>query len=544
LGYPLEMRETIKRLEATRAFRLKQEIPRLTMAERTNLLEGYHPDFRTEGVCQVRIGPNKGERMQKELTDLLEASGRLDPGRVDLTRVDFDVDVLVIGGGGAGVTTALLAHENGSRVLLATKLRLGDSNTIMAEGGIAAATQANDSLNLHFLDTMGGGLFQNKRDLVRALIEDAPLIVEWLKDLGAMFDTHPNGDLVVSFAGGHCRRRVHSCKDLSGLEFMRVLRDEFYNKGIEVLEFSPAIELMLDENGRCAGAVLLNLETNELLLVRAKAVVLATGGIGRLHPNKYPTTNHYGATADGLVLAYRAGAPLLHMDAIQYHPTGAAWPEQMLGQLITEALRGNGAQLVNKDGERFINELETRDVTSSAVIREVRERKKGIKTPTGMEGVWLDVALIDIRGGAGKLDRMFAGIVHRFKEYGIDVHKEPLLVFPTQHYQNGGVEIGPDGQTSIPGLYAAGEVAGGVQGRNRLGGNSLVDIFVFGRRAGKAAAEYAKRTELPTSLNLEHVRKYQQELAEAGIRQGLRSPLLLPDYTRPEIKKHTAACGA
>jgi len=536
-GYPNEMRASIKRLEATRAFRLQQDIPRLTPEQKAQLLEQCHPDFRPEGMRPVRVGPNKGQRMQNELVDLLEGYGRLDPDRVDLQRVDRDVDVLVVGGGGGGVTAALLAHEHGARVLLTTKLRLGDANTIMAEGGIAAATQPNDSPYRHYLDTIGGGRFQNKRELVHALVHDAPLVVEWLKDLGAMFDTHPNGDLVVSFAGGQCRRRVHSCKDLSGLEFMRVLRDELYNKRIEVLEFSPVVELVLDDHGRCAGAILLNLETGEHTLVRARAVILATGGIGRLHPNQFPTTNHYGATADGLVIAYRAGAPLLHMDAIQYHPTGAAWPEQMLGQLITEALRGNGAQLVNVDGDRFINELETRDLTSSAIIREVRDRKKGIRTPTGMEGVWLDTALIDIRGGAGKLDRMFAGIVHRFKEYGIDVHKEPILVFPTQHYQNGGVEIDALGRTSIMGLFAAGEVSGGVQGRNRLGGNSLVDIFVFGRRAGKAAAEYAREAAPAGSLSLDHVRRYHRELAEAGIPKGKLSPMLLPDYTRPEVRE-------
>ncbi|HHW43288.1 MAG TPA: FAD-binding protein, partial [Desulfotomaculum sp.] len=446
MGYPEAMQESIKKLEATRAFRLQQEIPRLTPEEKNRLLEQCHPDFRPDGMRPVRVGPNRGQRMQNELVDLLEAYSRIDPDRVDLSRVDYDVDVLVVGGGGGGATAALIAHENGARVLLATKLRLGDANTMMAEGGIAAATQPNDSPYLHFLDTIGGGRFQNKRELVRALVHDAPLIVEWLKDLGAMFDTHPGGDLVVSFAGGHCRRRVHSCKDLSGMEFMRVIRDELWNRRIAVLEFSPAVELLLDEGGRCAGAVLMNLETGEHLIVRARAVILATGGIGRLHPNRFPTTNHYGATADGLVIAYRAGARLLHMDAIQYHPTGAAWPEQMLGQLITEALRGNGAQLVNVHGERFINELETRDLTSSAIIREVRDRKKGVRTPTGMEGVWLDTPLIDIRGGEGKLDRMFAGIVHRFREYGIDVHKEPILVFPTQHYQNGGVEIDPEGK--------------------------------------------------------------------------------------------------
>lgn len=539
MGYPTEMQESIRKLESTRSFRLQQEIPRLTYEEKLRLLEQCHPDFRADGIRPVRVGPNKGERIQNELVDLLEAYSRIDPDRVNLRHIDYDVDILVVGGGGGGATAALIANENGANVLLATKLRLGDSNTIMAEGGIAAATQPNDSPYWHYIDTIGGGRFQNKRDLVWVLVHDAPLIVEWLKDLGVMFNTHPNGELAISHAGGHCRRRIHACKDLTGMEIMRVLRDELWNRRVEVLEFSPAVELLLDERGRCAGAILMNLETREHIIVRAKAVILATGGIGRLHPNKFPTTNHYGATADGVVIAYRAGARLLHMDVIQYHPTGIVWPDQLLGQLITEAMRGNGAQLVNVHGERFINELETRDLTASAIIREVKFRNNGIKTPTGLEGVWLDAPLIDIRGGEGKLDRMFGGIVHRFAEYGIDVHKEPILVFPTQHYQNGGVEIDPEGRTNIPGLFAIGEVSGGVQGKNRLGGNSLLDIFVFGRRAGKVAALFAKEVHLPEKLTLDHVRRYHRELAAIGVEKRQVSPLLLPDYRRPEVKERS-----
>ncbi|GAB6154615.1 hypothetical protein JCM17380_33650 [Desulfosporosinus burensis] len=535
-GYPASMQESIKKLEHTRRLRLTQEIPRLSFAEREQLLKACHPDYRVDSIKEVRVGANQGEKLTNNLVDLLEARSRIDPDRVDLTQIDFEVDVLVIGGGGGGISAALVAHENNAKVLLVTKLRLGDSNTIMAEGGIAAATQANDTLERHFMDTIGGGRFQNKRDLVEVLVHDAPYTVEWLKDLGCMFDTHANGDLVVSFAGGHQRKRVHSCKDLSGMEFLRVVRDELYNKEIPILEFSPAVEILLDEKGQCAGAVLFNLETETYVIVRAKAVILATGGIGRLHPNGFPTTNHYGATADGLVMAYRAGANLLHMDAIQFHPTGAMWPDQMLGQLITEACRGNGAHLVNKNGERFINELETRDTVSSAILREVLDRGNGVKPPAKGEGVWLDTPLINIRGDVGKLDRMFAGIVHRFHQYGIDVRKEPILVFPTQHYQNGGVEINPQSRTSVPGLYAAGECSGGVQGRNRLGGNSLLDIFVFGRISGKDAVDYLQTAKIGT-LTLQHVRAYHHQLDLAGISNNLQSPLLLPDYIRDEVKQ-------
>ncbi|MEL7568288.1 MAG: FAD-binding protein [Dehalobacterium sp.] len=539
-GYPLIMQESIKKLEQTRSFRLSQEIPRMSFAEREALLHEWHPDYRPDSIKEVRLGPNKGEKLTNKLVDLLEGRSCVDPEKVDLTKNDYEVDVLVIGAGGGGVTAALIAHEKGAKVLMATKLRMGDSNTIMAEGGIAAATQTNDSLDRHFLDTMGGGRFKNKKDVVSVLVHDAPLIVEWLKDLGCMFDTKDNGDFVVSFAGGHQRRRVHSCKDLSGMEFMRVIRDEFRNKKIPLLEFTPAVDLLLDDEGKCAGAVLQNIETGEYLVVKAKAVILATGGIGRLHPCGFPTTNHYGATADGLVIAYRAGANLLHMGNIQFHPTGAMWPEQMLGQLITEACRGNGAQLVNVKGERFINELETRDTVSSGILREVLGRGNGVPTPTGRHGIWLDTPLINIRGDAGKLDRMFAGIVHRFNEYGINVREEPILIFPTQHYQNGGVEIDPDARTKVPGLYAAGECSGGVQGINRLGGTSLLDIFVFGHRSANSAVDYIKTAKVGTP-SLKHIVKYHQELDDLEIHNGLTSPILLPDYTREETKARSAS---
>jgi succinate dehydrogenase / fumarate reductase flavoprotein subunit len=202
-----------------------------------------------------------------------------------------------------------------------------------------------------------------------------------------MFDREKDGTLICSLAGGQSRKRIHSAKDYSGLEMMRVLRDECRNREIPVLEYCPAVELLTDEHGRCAGAILFNFDTERYLVVRARTVILATGGIGRLHIQGFPTTNHYGATADGLVVAYRAGARLLYMDAIQYHPTGAAWPEQMLGWLCTEALRGTGAHLVNVEGKRFINELETRDATSSAIIREVDHRRR---SDSGRQpGVWL-----------------------------------------------------------------------------------------------------------------------------------------------------------
>lgn len=533
-GYPGELLGSIARAAESRQARMNVEFPRLTPDQKSDLLASFHPDYRLESKRELRLGPNRGEKVPQELADLLEGKSRIDPGRFCLDHADYETDVLVVGGGGAGCTAALEARERGARVLFATKLRLGDSNTIMAEGGIAAATEPEDSPMLHYLDTLGGGRYENVPELVEALVLDAPLVVEWLENLGVVFDRRPDGSILTHAPGGHCRRRSHSCKDLTGLEIMRVLRDEVRNKDIEVLEFCPLVELILDESGNCAGAILYNFDNQEYLIVRAGAVILATGGMGRLHINRFPTSNHYGATADGLVVAYRAGAPLLYVDAVQYHPTGVAWPEQMLGYLITEALRAHGAHLINARGERFVNELETRDAVASAIIRECREGR-GVTTPTGTEGVWLDTAMIDIIGGRGKMAHQFTGICKRFASYGIDVTKDPILVYPTQHYQNGGVKHDSRGKTGLPGLFVAGEVGGGVHGRNRLGANSLVDIFVFGRRAGETAALHAIGAPRG-KMTLDHVSRFHGELSEAGIGGPVLSPLLIPDYLSPESK--------
>jgi aspartate oxidase len=529
MPYPIEMQDSVRKVEASREGRLGQGFPRLHLAEKAKLLETYHPDFRTSEKTEIRVGPNKGGLAPKELVRLLEAPSRLDPAQVDLEKVDYKTDVLVIGAGGGGVTAALFAKENGAEVLLATKLRLGDSNTIMAEGGIGAATLPEDSPIIHYIDTMMGGRGKNIPELVEALVNDAPFIVEWLTNLGVIFDRHPDGSYFTHMPAGHSRKRSHSVKDITGLEIMRVLCDEIRNQGIEVLEFTPAVELVLDDQGRCAGAVLFNFDTEQYSVVQAKATLIATGGIGRLHIQGFPTSNHYGATADGLVMAYRAGAKMLYVDYIQYHPTGVAWPEQMLGLLISEAVRAQGAQVVNGEGELFVDRLETRDALSAAIIRECGERGKGALSPTGMVGVWLDTPIIDRIGGEGTFLRRFAGIHSRFKKYDIDPIREPILVYPTQHYQNGGIQTSVNGETNVPNLYVAGEVAGGVHGHNRLGSNSLVDIFVFGRRAGREIGQRIKEVKVG-KLSLSHMKTYQESLREAGIVSNTRSPLLLPDY--------------
>jgi succinate dehydrogenase / fumarate reductase flavoprotein subunit len=530
--YPAYMEESIRKVEATRERRLKETFPRITDEEKAALLQGYHPDFVEEGMRELMVGPNKGERTPNEIADLLEGNSSINPDKINLDKIDYDVDVLVIGGGGAGAAAALLAQENGASVLLTTKLRLGDANTVGAQAGTQAADRPNDSPAIHYLDTVGGGGFNNVPELVEALVMDAPSVIKWLEKLGVNWDKMPDGTMHELSGGGASRLRLHSARDYTGLEEMRVLRDEIQNRRINYLEFSPAIELIMDDKGQIGGVMLVNLETNELSLVRARAVVMATGGAGRLHIQDFPTTNHYGATADGLVLAYRVGAQLIFMDTMQYHPTGAAYPVQILGQLVTEKVRTLGAQLVSIDGEQFIMHLESRDVVASANIRECRERHKGVVTPTGEAGVWLDSPMIDIIRGEGTIARELPTMVRQFKRFNIDITREPMLVYPTLHYQNGGIKINTDGATTVPGLFAAGECEGGVHGRNRLAGNSTLDIFVFGRRAGRAAARYAKEVK-QSPLTLEHVRRWQKKLKRAGLAQSRPiSPLLLPNYAR------------
>jgi succinate dehydrogenase/fumarate reductase flavoprotein subunit len=530
--YPAYMEESIRKVEASRERRLKETFPRITDEEKPTLLREFHPDFIKEGMRKLLVGPNQGEPAPNEVADLLEGNCRVSPDKINLGKVDYEVDVLIIGCGGAGASAALLAQENGAKTLLVTKLRLGDANTVGAQAGTQAADRPNDSPAIHYLDTMGGGRFTNIPELVEALVRDAPSVIKWLEELGVNWDKNPDGSMHELSGGGASRLRLHSARDYTGLEEMRVLRDEVRNRCIDYLEFSPAIELIMDDKGQIAGAILVNLETNELILVKAKAVIMATGGAGRLHVQGFPTTNHYGATADGLVLTYRVGAELIFMDTMQYHPTGAAYPVQILGQLVTEKVRTLGAQLVNAEGEQFIMPLEPRDVVASANIRECKERLKGITAPTGEVGVWLDSPMIDLLRGEGTIARELPAMVRQFGRFNINIAKEPMLVYPTLHYQNGGIKINPEGATTVPGLFAAGECAGGIHGRNRLIGNSTLDIFVFGRRAGRAAAQYAKEAK-PGTLALDHVRRWQSGLKKAGINESRpATPLLLPNYAR------------
>ena len=539
--YNNELDELAKIVAEKREANIKFEATRLTAEEKDTILKENHPDNIPSQFEQIKIGPNKGEKAPIELTKVLEGKPRLSSKDVNLDNVDYTADVLVIGGGGSGTSAAIMASEAGAKVLLVTKLRVGDANTMMAEGGIQAADKPNDSPAQHYLDAFGGGHFDGVPELVYTLVNKAPEAIKWLNDLGVEFDKEADGTMVTTHGGGTSRKRMHACKDYSGAEIMRTLRDEAFNraKDIEIVDFTAAIEIIKDDKGNAAGAVLMNMETGEIRIAKAKVVVIATGGAGRMHYQNFPTSNHYGATADGLVLAYRAGAKLLYQDSLQYHPTGAAYPAQILGALVTEKVRSLGAKLINAKGEVYIHPLETRDVNASGIIKQCKIGN-GIKTAIS-EGVWLDTPMIEAIHGEGTIEKRIPAMLRMFGKYGIDIRKEPILVYPTLHYQNGGVKINKDCQTSVPNLLVAGEAAGGIHGTNRLMGNSLLDVVVFGRQAGMAAGRMFKDISMPEKLTLKHVDDFEAERASAGITDETPSPKLLPSYTHGNPKLEMGA---
>lgn len=529
MSYTKQLTGLIENVEKTREARIEQKVEPLNLAAREKLLTDYHPDYIESGKRALRYGPNKGDKIAHEIADVLEAYSFINPDLINLGNADDDVDVLVIGAGGAGMAAAIEASQAGAKVLLITKLRLGDANTVMAQGGIQAADKAVDSPVRHYLDVMGGGHFTNDPELVRTLTENAPETIHWLEELGVIFDKKSSGELKTIHGGGTSRKRMHSSRDYSGLEICRVIRDKFLNSHIPYHNFTSVVEFIKDDSGKIGGVVTYNMDMHKYSVCRAKTIIIATGGIGRLHIQNFPCSNHYGATGDGIVLGYRAGLPLRFMHAIQYHPTGAAYPNQMLGILVTEKVRGLGAQLVNCDGERFIYELQSRDVVASGIIREVQGRGKGVPTAFGVEGVWLDSPLIDSVHGVGTVQKELPAMYKQFEKFGIKIDQQPILVYPTQHYQNGGIKINTYAQTDISNLYAAGEVSGGIHGENRLMGNSLLDILVFGRRAGKHAAESAKQINLG-KLSLDFVREHNEEMKKLDVPASRKSPILLPTY--------------
>jgi succinate dehydrogenase / fumarate reductase flavoprotein subunit len=539
-GYPEYMQESLRLVEKTRAERVDASFQAMSADEKQDILRNWHPDYKMDQKRRLKIGTSAGELMPHEVVDNLEAHTLVRPEEIDLTYIVHDVDVLIIGAGGAGLSAALIAHDAGippESILIVQKLRLGDANSKMSQGGIQAADAPDDSPTIHYLDVIGGGHYANKPELVEVMVKEGPEVIKWHEELGVLYDKLEDGSMQLAAGGGTSRKRMHSCKDYTGLEITRVLVDEFLSREISYVELTAAAELIKDDRGQVAGAVLYDLDSDEYYVARAKSTILATGGFGRLHIQGFETTNHYGATNDGVVMAYHAGARLRDLDSTQFHPTGAAFPEQIVGQLCTEKLRGRGAQPVNKHGELFVYPLETRDVEASALIRECYGRENGIVTPTGMRGVWLDTPLIDVKNGEGTIEREFAAMFRTFNKFGIDIRKEPMLVYPTLHYQNGGVEINVKCETNVPGLYAAGEVCGGIHGKNRLMGNSQLDLYVFGRRAGRFAAERAKKATVG-ELTLSHLDEYEKMISTAGIETDRRAPLLIPEYRGKRALEH------
>ena len=434
----------------------------------------------------------------------------------------FEHDVLVIGAGGAGLRAAIEASAAGARVGLVCKSLLGKAHTVMAEGGIAAAlanVDERDNWKVHFADTMRGGQYVNQWRMAELHAKEAPDRVRELEAWGAVFDRTKDGRILQRHFGGHKYPRLAHVGDRTGLEMIRTLQDHGVHQGIDV-HMEHTILSLLKDGDRVVGAFGYERERGRFKIFGAKAVVLATGGIGRAYKI---TSNSWEYTGDGHALAYEAGADLIDMEFVQFHPTGMVWPPSVMGILVTEGVRGEGGILLNKDGKRFMfesipenyqahtadneeegwrycqghkdarrpPELLTRDHVSRCIVREIKE---GRGSPHG--GVYLDISWIKQKmpNAAEHIKRKLPSMYHQFKQLGdIDITDEPMEVGPTTHYIMGGVRVDPDTQmTRLTGLFAAGECAAGINGANRLGGNSLSDLLVFGKRAGEFAAKFAR----------------------------------------------------
>ncbi|HLK05274.1 MAG TPA: succinate dehydrogenase flavoprotein subunit [Candidatus Acidoferrum sp.] len=419
-------------------------------------------------------------------------------------------DVLIIGAGGAGLRAAIEAIAQGARVGLVCKSLLGKAHTVMAEGGIAAA-MANvdkaDDWRTHFCDTMRGGKFVNNWRMAQLHAQEAPDRVRELEQWGALFDRTPTGDILQRAFGGHTFKRLCHVGDRTGLELIRTLQDRGVELGIDVF-MECTITRLLKDGDRVAGAFGYWREQGRFVAFKAKSVVIATGGIGKAWR---VTSNSWEYTADGMALAYEAGAELMDMEFVQFHPTGMVWPPGVQGILVTEAVRGEGGILRNKMGERFMEkydpkrmELSTRDVVARSIYTEVKE---GRGTEHG--GAYLDISHKPAEYVKKKLPSMY----HQFKELAdVDITKGPMEVGPTCHYMMGGIRVEAETAVStVPGLFAAGEAAAGLHGSNRLGGNSLSDLLVFGRRAGKSAAEFAGRASA-TKIDPEQLEQAEGEM--------------------------------
>ncbi len=440
----------------------------------------------------------------------------------------FEFDVLVIGAGGAGLRAAIEASASGVKVGLICKSLLGKAHTVMAEGGMAAAmgnVDDRDNWRVHFADTMRGGQYVNNWRMAELHAKEAPARVRELEAWGAVFDRTKDGKILQRNFGGHRYPRLAHVGDRTGLELIRTLQDHGIHQGIEVF-MEHTIVTLLKDGGRVAGAFGYDRERGRFKIFKAKAIVIATGGIGRAYKI---TSNSWEYTGDGQSLAYYAGAELMDMEFVQFHPTGMIWPPSVMGILVTEGVRGEGGVLKNKEGRRFMfddipdnyrgqtstdpeegwrytqgdknakrpPELLTRDHVARCIMREV---KAGRGSPHG--GVFLDIAWIKekLPNAAEHIRKKLPSMYHQFMQLAnLDITKEPMEIGPTTHYMMGGIRVNGDSQMSnVPGLFAAGEAAAGLHGANRLGGNSLSDLIVFGKRAGEFAAKFAKENAAAT----------------------------------------------
>jgi len=403
-----------------------------------------------------------------------------------------DYDVIIVGAGGAGLRAAIASSQAGAKTAVICKSLLGKAHTVMAEGGVAASlgnVDDYDDWKLHFADTWEGGKYINNWRMVEIFAKEAPDRVMELERWGAIFDRTAKGYINQRPFGSHRARRLAHIGDRTGLEIIRTLQDKGIHSGIDVFMEYTLTRLLKDAEGRVSGAFGYRREDGRFVLFRTKAVVMATGGWGKAYKI---TSNSWESTGDGVAMAFEAGAELVDMEMVQFHPTGMVWPPGVRGILVTEAVRGEGGRLYNNDGTRFMLEydpkkleLSTRDVVARSIYKEVQA---GRGTPHG--GAFLDIT----HRGADYIKRKLPSMYEQFlKLADIDITKNPMEVAPTIHYVMGGIKV--DGDTtasSVEGLFAAGEVAGGLHGANRLGGNSLSDILVFGKRAGDHAAEYAR----------------------------------------------------
>jgi succinate dehydrogenase / fumarate reductase, flavoprotein subunit len=448
-------------------------------------------------------------------------------------------DVLIIGAGGAGLRAAIAAGEKGLSVGIVTKSLLGKAHTVMAEGGIAAAVgnvDPEDSWRQHFVDTLNSGKFLNNWRMAEIFTKEAPDRVIELEQWGALFNRTPQGRISQRPFGGHTYRRLCHVGDRTGLEMIRTLQEKVLAIDAEVYMETTVTQLLQDDSGRVAGALAYTRASGRFVHFKTKAVIMATGGWGRIFK---VTSNSWEGTGDGVVLAYDAGAELVDMEMMQFHPTGMVWPPGVRGLLVTEGVRGEGGVLRNAEGERYMEkydpdrmELSTRDVVARANYTEVQEGR-------GSEhgGVYLDITHLGYDGIMKKLPTMHEQFL---KLADIDIARDPMEVFPTVHYTMGGIKVDPETcATSVPGLFAAGECSGGLHGANRLGGNSLSDLLVFGRRAGMGVVEYVEQNLHGTEIEERKIRTEISRVLEPLEKEGEgESPYLMQQELQEAMMEH------